>query len=301
MMVWPNLWAVMLSITLFTLGIDSAFSMLEATATVLQDTPVGRSMPRKLVALLLCLLGALGSALFSFNWGFTYFDVVDHYLNVYLMLLLGVLEVMGAGWVYDREYAFKKANKTSVVVLALGYWISLLIMGPVSFIVLKEKFWVGAIIFWVLVLFFAVISIALSGLSLGNWFHYISLYGARRLARTMTKLSRKDFGVREKWESVFDVWWCVAIKYFVPFALWFLLSFSFSKDLEESYGEYHWFWQINGFVYPFLGLLAFLISLCACTEKDPFTPDLECNFTSDEDETAPSKVEMADKKAVEPF
>lgn len=292
-MFWPNLWAVMLSITLFTLGIDSAFSMLEATATVLQDTPVGKAMPRKLLALLLCALGALGSIAFSFNWGFTYFDVVDHYLNVYLMLLLGLLEVMGAGWVYDREYAFGKANKASVLVLALGYWVSLIIMGLDSFLAMKEKFWVGAIIFWVLVLVFAVISFAISGLSLGNWFKFVSLYGVRRLARTMTKLSRKEQGTREMWENVFDIWWCVSIKYFVPFALWFLLSYSLSKDLERRYGDYHVFWQWMGLVYPILGLIAFLISFIVCTEKDPFTPDLECAFTSDEDETKPKEVEMA--------
>lgn len=172
-------------------------------------------------------------------------------------------------------------------------------MGLVSFLLIKEKFWVGIIIFWVLVMIFAVISYAVSGLSLGGWFHFVSLYGARRLARTMTKLSRKDIAVREWWENVFDIWWCVAIKYFVPFALWFLLSFSMSNDLEGAYGGYHVFWQWMGFVYPILGLLAFFVSFAICTEKDPFTPDLECSFTSDEEDSVPSKVELADKN-VEP-
>ena len=58
-------------------------------------------MPRKLMALILCVLGSLCSIVFCFNWGFTYFDVVDHYLNVYLMFLIGVLETMGVGWVYE--------------------------------------------------------------------------------------------------------------------------------------------------------------------------------------------------------
>lgn len=149
-MPWPNLWAIMLSITLFTLGIDSAFSMLEATATVLQDTPVGRAMPRKLLSLLLCVLGAIGSIAFSFNWGFTYFDVVDHYLNVYLMLLLGILEAMGAAWVYEAKYTMEHVNKSSVLVLALGYWICLFFGGLVSFLAWDgEYFWAGAIDFWV--------------------------------------------------------------------------------------------------------------------------------------------------------
>ena len=101
MMPGPNVWAFILGVTLFTLGIDSSFSMLEATATVMADAPAFKNMPRKLLALLLCVLGAISSIAFSFNWGFTYFDVVDHYLNVYLMLLIGVLETMGVGWVYE--------------------------------------------------------------------------------------------------------------------------------------------------------------------------------------------------------
>ncbi len=34
-----NVWCVLLFLTLFTLGIDSAFSMTEACATVIYDTP----------------------------------------------------------------------------------------------------------------------------------------------------------------------------------------------------------------------------------------------------------------------
>ena len=37
MMPWSNLWAFLLGITLFMLGIDSAFSMVEAAATVISD------------------------------------------------------------------------------------------------------------------------------------------------------------------------------------------------------------------------------------------------------------------------
>jgi SNF family Na+-dependent transporter len=100
MMPGANGWSIILSVTLFTLGIDSAFSLLEATSTVMQDSPMFKEMPRKLIALLLCTFGAIGSLVFSYNWGFTYFDVVDHFLNVYLMLLLGILECFGVAWVY---------------------------------------------------------------------------------------------------------------------------------------------------------------------------------------------------------
>jgi len=36
-----NFWAILFAVTLFTLGIDSAFSLVEAVSTVLADTSAG--------------------------------------------------------------------------------------------------------------------------------------------------------------------------------------------------------------------------------------------------------------------
>lgn len=46
-----NFWNLLLFTTLFTLGIDSAFSMVEAISTVLYDTPAGRKINRMIIAL----------------------------------------------------------------------------------------------------------------------------------------------------------------------------------------------------------------------------------------------------------
>ena len=37
-----NAWAILLGLTLFLLGVDSAFSMVEAAATVINDTETYR-------------------------------------------------------------------------------------------------------------------------------------------------------------------------------------------------------------------------------------------------------------------
>ena len=173
-----NGWSFILSITLFTLGIDSAFSLMEAASTVLQDSNTFKNTPRKLIALILCLAGAFFSLFFSFNWGFTYFDVVDHFLNVYLMLLLGIMECFGAAWVYGvpeflaaekvklpqasqgavaatdapTERALtedeKSARRLSVITLFVGYWLPLVILGPVTLWVIQSAW--GFVIFWLI-------------------------------------------------------------------------------------------------------------------------------------------------------
>lgn len=128
----PNLWTLILAVTLFTLGLDSAFSMVEATSTVVSDTTIGRALPRKLIALLLCASGCCCSFIFCFNWGFTYFDTVDHYLAVYLLLLLGIMQAGGAGWVYEASEVIESVNKVTVLVLAIGFWGILLPLGLIA-------------------------------------------------------------------------------------------------------------------------------------------------------------------------
>jgi len=188
-MPFSNVWSIVLSLTLFTLGIDTAFSLVEAVSTVLWDTEWGRTIPRKLIALIICALGFCGSLLFVSSWGFTFFDVVDHYISVYLMLLIGLLECLGAGWVYKstnvKEPAFyplepeqvghhsTKAekladamrkleearelriddNSTAVKLLMGVYWTLLVIMGPITIFALPEGLnWIGIIAFWAVML-----------------------------------------------------------------------------------------------------------------------------------------------------
>jgi len=95
-----NLWAVILFITLFTLGVDSAFSMVEAASTVIYDTGAGKKVNRMIIALSICLLGLCCLIVFCSNFGQEALDVVDFYLTAYLMVLLGILQCSSVGWVF---------------------------------------------------------------------------------------------------------------------------------------------------------------------------------------------------------
>ena len=279
----PNFWAIILGITLFTLGIDSSFSMLEAVSTVMSDAYMFRDMPRKLLALLLCLVGAISSIFFSYNWGFTYFDVVDHFLNVYLMLLIGILETAGVGWVYEANEIIEKGGppvKTAVIIWAVGYWASLILCGILTFFVLEgEMVYIGPLLNVVLCVLAAIVSMAMSGLGCSGWYKTIFMGGVRKLGRVLTKLS-KEVGndKQEWWENPFEFYWGFMIKYWCPFAIFQLFMFSFKKDVLEPYGGYHPFWQWMGYVYPAVGFLAFIIPVFTCTEKDPLNELVDTAF-----------------------
>lgn len=95
-----NFWTAILGLTLFTLGIDTSFSLVEAITTVIHDVKWGKKMPRHISALIVCVAGFCFSNLFASSWGYTYFDVVDRYISVYLMFVLGIMQCFGAGWMF---------------------------------------------------------------------------------------------------------------------------------------------------------------------------------------------------------
>ena len=282
----PNFWALILGVTLFTLGIDSAFSMLEAAATVMQDSPIFKKWPRKIIALFLCAVGSLCSILFSFNWGFTFFDVVDNYLNVYLMLLLGVLETMGAAWVYEAGDVMDKDGgvyKKSLIILTAGYWLLAVGLPLISIFALEEYGWVGLVAFIPCLLIVWAISFFISGVSFKDWLSNVVYCGVRKLARSMTKLSKeKGETKRLWWERPFEYWWGFSIKYFVPFALMFLIFYSLNNDANEAYGGYHVVWQCMGMIFPLFGLLIFILSFILCNTPEPFDHDVNAAFEEDD-------------------
>jgi SNF family Na+-dependent transporter len=127
-----NFWILLLGITLFTLGIDTAFSLVEAISTVVYDTEKGKSVPRKLTALIVCILGWLGSLLFCPSWGYTHFDVADRYISVYLMFVLGIMQCFAAAWAFRFQVVYAGEDKKSIQLLSYTYWITLIILGPVT-------------------------------------------------------------------------------------------------------------------------------------------------------------------------
>jgi neurotransmitter:Na+ symporter, NSS family len=75
---------------LYLSGIDSAFSYAESLVTNIIDAHKG-VVSRPLVAFGVCFLGILISIVFTTNFGWILFDLVDHYISNYLILLVGLL------------------------------------------------------------------------------------------------------------------------------------------------------------------------------------------------------------------
>jgi SNF family Na+-dependent transporter len=259
-----NFWAGILGLTLFMLGIDSAFSMVEAISTVIYDTEWGMEVPRKLTALIVCSSGFLFSLLFCFSWGYTYFDVVDRYIAVYLMFILGMGECFGAAWMFGRDELAVGDDKIPVMIISITYWVANIFCGILTVFVLGRcddddplqlcltgipAYW-GVIIFWLIIICAMMFSFLLMKKhDFGHWYRNVFLYGAYQLAMEVVKRSDEAMEIEGQWWAhPFILWWGFSIKYFVPWALWTLMMWNFriditpSKDKGKFYGNYHIFW-----------------------------------------------------------
>lgn len=241
-----NFWALLFYLTLFTLGIDSAFAMIEGTVIVLQDSWVGKKLSKFMIALILCVFGACCSTLFCFNWGFALFDSIDHYLNIYTIMLMAILQATAAAWYHCQDDAMETC-KISSLILLVGYWAMTIPMPWLQYFAFPLKSWVGLLVAWLwfIMIWVASCLVAMFGpkkLKFNEWYNNIWFSGVKPICNCMCALT--DSG--EPWtgwtQRVFELWWCISIKYVIPWALWTLLVMTIKSDSENPYEGYHEGW-----------------------------------------------------------
>lgn len=238
-----NFWMILLALTLFTLGVDSAFSMVEATATVINDTEAGSKYPKSFVAFVLCILGFLLSIPFCTNWGYILFDVIDHYLANFLLIIVGLMQCFGCGWGFDAKNTMEKSptHSKSLAYLTLTFWGLLFVLGLVFPIVSTTAIGI-AVFLGCFILICLVPSYFMSKLSASDWYNEIVMCGVRKIAVSMTILGREEPNKKAWYEPFFIFYWGFCVKYFIPATLWFILVNQVIIDIEKPYGGYNTHW-----------------------------------------------------------
>ncbi|UCE49910.1 MAG: sodium-dependent transporter [Phycisphaerales bacterium] len=81
-------------------GISSSISIIEAfTAAILDKFAISR----KMIITAICVIGLCGSLLFTTNVGLLWADIVDHFLNQYGLITVGIVEALVVGWLYRTD------------------------------------------------------------------------------------------------------------------------------------------------------------------------------------------------------
>ena len=106
-----SFFAFIFFLALVMLGIDSAFSMLEAgLASIVDKTRWNRTK----VLSWICVVGFLVGLLFCLRTGEPWLSTLDHYINSYFgVLAIGLVECIALGWIFDLKRLRRHANERS--------------------------------------------------------------------------------------------------------------------------------------------------------------------------------------------
>lgn len=119
------------AVTFFTClviaGLSSLVSLVEAFSSALVDK---FSLERSKAVNLTIAIGALGSAIYATKGGLYWLDIVDHFINVYGLILIGILEALAVGWVLKGKKLKEWANRFSEVQAGSWWDISIKVIVP---------------------------------------------------------------------------------------------------------------------------------------------------------------------------
>lgn len=118
LMPFASFFSILFFLTLITLAIASAFSLVEAVTTVIRDKI--KNAKREIVAFIVCLFGFLGGIIYTTNGGLYFLDIVDHFVTNYNLILIGILECIAVGWIYGADKLRVYIN--SVSERKIGLW-----------------------------------------------------------------------------------------------------------------------------------------------------------------------------------
>ncbi len=114
--------AAMFFITLLTLGIDSAFSIVEGAVAGIRDK---WHISQNVATGIFCSFGFLVGLLFTTGSGLYWLDIVDHWMNNYGLVVIGFLECIVIGWFYGTKKLRDYINEVSD--FKIGWWWDLFI------------------------------------------------------------------------------------------------------------------------------------------------------------------------------
>ncbi|MFH1676582.1 MAG: sodium-dependent transporter [bacterium] len=109
---WATVMGILFFLMLLTLGIDSAFSLVEAASTAASDE---MNINRHTVSLWLCIIGFIVGLVFISRGGLHWLDIVDNWMNVFGLIVIAFFESLFFGWFYKLETLQRYIDKYSEV------------------------------------------------------------------------------------------------------------------------------------------------------------------------------------------
>lgn len=289
-------WNRLLFLTIFLLGVDSAFSLVEAVVTVLKDTKGFAKVPRVAVVGVTCLMCLLLGLPYTTDAGLVLLDVVDYYIN-FVMLFVGFFECFSAGWLFQIREQVDRLGLRATVGFLLCYNLSVLAAAAVALSLGgKTGLTVGM----------------LFGLGCAGMGTMLSLSMIReRHGKTEGELvwdlffgnvealrSEINSVVAAKGQWRVPLFWSFLIKFFIPPVLVLLIIGSLASetaDGKSTFGHYEGYpagYQVLGIVMALLALVIVAVGAIWPNAYAMLAP-LETDTTAADEEPTEQPVEVA--------
>jgi NSS family neurotransmitter:Na+ symporter len=123
----PAVFGVIFFVTIATLAVDSAFSLVEAALTPLRDFLKSRSVR---LAVFLCAVGFCCGIVYTSDVGYYVLDIVDHVVVNYSLLLVGIFEAVAVAYVFGAERLREYINERAAFRLGRWWTVSIKIIIP---------------------------------------------------------------------------------------------------------------------------------------------------------------------------
>jgi len=116
---------------LCTLAIDSAFSIIEGVSTAISDK---FHLSHKKTTLVLCIVASILSIWFVTGAGLAWLDIVDNWCNAFSLIMVGILEAITIGWLFDPKKVLKEVNRNTEGFKMPSWWFvtSIKFLAPLS-------------------------------------------------------------------------------------------------------------------------------------------------------------------------
>ena len=108
---WVNaLFGVIFYLMLVTLAIDSAFSIVEGVSASVSDK---FKLDSRKTTWVICIIAGIISLIYTTKAGLAWLDIVDNWTNQINLIVIGVLECITVGWLFDPDKVLKQINRNT--------------------------------------------------------------------------------------------------------------------------------------------------------------------------------------------
>lgn len=129
-----GLFSALFFLMLLSLGIDSAFSLIEPATAAILDTNQRAKVTR--VSAWICLAAFVTGILYTTRAGLYFLDIVDHFVTSYNLIIVGILQAIAGGWLYGAESLRRYINEVSEWKIGKWWNFSIKWMIPIVLMVL---------------------------------------------------------------------------------------------------------------------------------------------------------------------